>query len=155
MSMNSPVRIEGKLEEPHKRETLMGAAVHIISIFSPLWGPLIAWALFRNSLRFVAAHAWSALVEFILLKAALLVAGGISLGFTIASLIHHSQTNWKDFSWAPIITKVVITCLILLILGGITTILSLRQALLAYNGHWPPRDVKKAQRAERQALAES
>jgi len=152
--MKSPVRIPGQLDEPERKDTVLGAAVHIVSIFSPLWGPLIGWAIFRGTRKFVAAHAWSALAEFILLKAALLAAGLISFGFTIASLVNHYNNQWKDFSWWPILTKLALTWIALLILGAITTVLSVRQALRAYNGHWPASHVRKARKSQK-SLAES
>lgn len=143
----TPAWVEGKLPEPESKEKTWAAVVHAASIVSPLWGPLIGWGIFRTgNMKFVAAHAWAALVEFIVLKACLLVAAIISLGFSVRSLYISYQNNWEGFSIWPFLIKFGITWLALLVLGLITTMISIRQAYLAYNGQWPNREMKKADR---------
>ena len=151
----TPAWVEGKLPEPERNERTWAAVVHGASIVSPLWGPLIGWGIFRWKMPFAAAHAWAALVEFIVLKACLLLVAIISFSYSVVKLIGYAQNNWEGFEIWPFLLRAGAWLLVLALLGAITTILSVRQAYLAYNGNWPKREMKKANRRQRALQKES
>jgi hypothetical protein len=131
---------------PEQWERAVAAGIHLISIPAPLWGPLIAGFVMKSRSRFAEVHAWKALKEYIILSAALLVWGIGSLIYTITRLVHHFQTNWAEFSWWEVALRIGLSWGILFLLGIITAILSIGQAIKAFQGSWPKSEIKKSQK---------
>ncbi len=115
----------------------MGALVHIGAIFGPIWLPLAAWFVLRRSSAFVAAHAWQEFREAILWKGFLLVIGIVSLSITITRLIHHFQTEWREFSWQEVALRVAISLTVFAVLWVWNLVQALMHARAALRGMWP------------------
>lgn len=123
-------------------ERRLGALVHIGAIFGPLWIPLAVWGATRNTLPYVAAHAWQEFRDAILWKGLLLVVAVISLSFTLVRLVHHYQTDWREVSWQEIALRVAISLAVLAILWVWNLVQALAAARAAYKGIWPKRALK-------------
>lgn len=134
MNPTAPVPAETDLGERR-----LAAAVHIVSIFAPLWGPLIAWVWQRGKSKFVASHSLQALLETIVLNVCLFTAGLASFIFTLWRLWGYSQNNWEGFNIWEFLIRAGIGWLLVLLLGIVTTIYSIRQAWQALQGQWPKR----------------
>lgn len=128
------VNQETKVE---RRARALAAAVHISSIFWPILGPLVGFGLWRKRDEFVSAHARKALLEAIWLKIGLFFAFAASTIYSISRIIHYVQTNWTDFSWQEFVIRFVLGWVALLVLEFVTIVVSIRQAYLAWSGHWP------------------
>lgn len=126
---------------PSERNT--AALIHIISIFTPLWVPALAWLYYRNSSRFISSHSWQEIVDGIVWKALLLIVMLVSLGFTISRLIYHFQTNWETFSWQELLIRLAISVTVFVTLFTWNLIQALNQARKARAGIWPKRELKK------------
>ncbi|MBA4291417.1 hypothetical protein C0431_00425 [bacterium] len=133
--------------ETTQSERNTAALIHIISIFTPLWVPAIAWFLHRNTSRFIAAHSWQEIVDGILWKALLLLVMLGGLGVTISRLVYHYQTNWETFTWQEIIIRLAISLTLFVVLFTWNLIQALNQARKARAGIWPKRELKKLARA--------
>ena len=127
---------------PAKHDKALAAGVHVSSIFWPFLGPLVAWALFRKR-AFVASHARKALTEAFVLKVAVILAFIVSLATTLSQVPHWVETGWKDVDWKFLALRVILGWLALLILEAVNTVFSVRQALRAYQGHWPKSVLKR------------
>lgn len=117
-------------------ERRLAALILAVSIFVPILAPLVGLALFRRQ-KFVTAHALQALYGLMLLKVLLFTAIVISVSFTIYSLWGHYQAGWVDFSIWPILIRMGVGWLLLMILAGINFVVSVRDALRAWQGRWP------------------
>lgn len=127
--------------EPMDWEKYLSATVHIVSIFTPLWGPLIGWVWQRKKSPFVASHCWQALMETIVLNACLLGAALISLSFSAYRLWGYWQNNWEGFNIWEFLIRFAIGWIIVAILGVVTTVFSVLQAWRAYKGQWPGKKI--------------
>jgi hypothetical protein len=134
------------LPQPESWERGAAAAIHIISIPAPLWGPLLAGLIMKSRSRYAEVHAWKALREHIILSACLLVWGTGSLIFTLTRLYGHWQNDWATFNPWEFLIRFAIGWIILTILTGIVTVLSVIQAWGAWQGSWPKNEIKKALR---------
>lgn len=125
---------------PHERH--LAAATHVLSIWFPYLAPIIAYFLFRRTSKFVASHALQALFEALILSIVLVVAGAISIAFTIAKVWELVQTRGQSFSWDLVwqaALKAVATWIILGVISLWYTVASILQAIQAYQGRWKPR----------------
>ena len=130
--------------EADKPDRSWAAAVHVSSIFWPLIGPIVGWAVFNKSRPFVAAHAKQALMEAIVLNVTLFLMGLVSLTYTIVRIVHFIQTNWRDFSWQEFLLRFIIGFIVLGLLELINIAISINQARTAWKGQWPKRFGPKA-----------
>lgn len=139
--MSVPTKIEPAvaLEVAESPDRSWAAAVHISSIFWPLIGPLVGWALFAKSKPYVAAHAKQALLETIVLNVCLFLVGLASFTYTVFRIVHFVQTNWKDFSWQEFVVRFIVGFIVLSILQIVNIVISLNQARKAFKGDWPKR----------------
>ncbi|MFM9873390.1 MAG: hypothetical protein ACKVQS_07995 [Fimbriimonadaceae bacterium] len=131
---------------PAERNT--AALIHIVSIFTPLWVPALAWFFYRNTSRFISSHAWQEIVDGIFWKALLLLVMLVSLCFTITRLIYHYQTNWQNFSWQELLIRIAISLAIFGTLFTWNLIQALNQARKARAGIWPKRELKKLAKSQ-------
>lgn len=118
----------------------LAAAVHVLSIFFPLTAAGIAYLIFHKGKPYVAAHAIGAFMDEIVLKTILFISGVISLGFTITKVVSMVQNGENLFTWDMVwqtVLKMAISWAIVAVIGFIVTLLSIRQAYMAYKGHWP------------------
>jgi uncharacterized Tic20 family protein len=120
-----------------RTDRALGAAVHVSSVFWPLLGPLVGWALFRKSKPFVTAHAKQALFETVFLNVALLLALVASTTYTVFRIVHFVQTNWVDFNLAEFIVRFLVGWIALAVLQFANTVFSVFQAWKAWKGTWP------------------
>ena len=140
---------------PEQSEKTYAGLIHISSIFAPLWGPALGWLILHKRSRFAAAHAVTALVEELVLKALLFIALAISTVYSVTRFVATwnakapEATFWDvtvqffSESWL----RMLIGFLVVLILGVIMTIVSVVQAKRAFGGEWPKREIRKAQKA--------
>lgn len=119
-------------------------AMHIISIFAPLWFPFVVWAGAKSSNKpFLKAHARQAAFEGIVWKAFLLILMVASAIWTIVRLFHHFSTNFQQFDWSEVGFKLLLTIGVFGTLALINFVQSVFQAIHANKGKWPKREVKK------------
>lgn len=130
------------LPDPTEKEMHLARAMHIASIFTPLWVPFVVWILTPKQMKFLRAHARLAAFDGIIWKAIFLVLAVISLTITIITLIHHFSTQWQDFEWSQVIWRVVISLLVLGTLFTVNLVQSIKQAFDAKKGLWPKREQK-------------
>ena len=83
------------LVKPQPTDKYLAAAVHISSIFWPLLGPIVGWAVFRRN-DFVAAHSKQALKETIVLNVIVFTAGAVSLGYTSFWVYYYDKRVERD-----------------------------------------------------------
>lgn len=140
-----PVTTEG-LPVPTQSERNLAALMHIVSLFAPLWGPLIGGIAARGRSRYVEVHSWKALKEYFLLTLGYLIYGGISITVSLVRLYHYWQNNWENFNWMEILLRFAIGWVFLLILGGILLVLNVIQAYKAWKGEWPKAEIRKQAR---------
>ncbi|GMV87458.1 MAG: hypothetical protein AMXMBFR81_03890 [Chthonomonas sp.] len=126
-------------------ERMLGATAHVLSIFAPIYGPFLMWLAVRKNHRFAAAHALRAMWDELILKGLLLVAGTASLVMTIQRLMALYADNWQGFNIWDFAPRILIGWVLVAVLGAITTVVSVGQAVSAANGKWP------SKRAERRA----
>lgn len=124
------------LGEASLAERRLAALVLGVSIFVPILAPLVGLALFRRH-KFVTAHALQALYGLIVVKLLLFLALVCSLAFTIYSLWGHYQTGWENFSIWPMLIRFGVGWLLLMILAGINFVVSVLDAIRAWQGRWP------------------
>lgn len=124
------------------------AAVHLVGIFAPLWGPLVAFFVAKGRSRYVEAHAWKALKEYFILTLAYFIYGAFSLTWLAIRLYQHWQENWVNFDWVPFLLRFAIGWVIFFILGIVLLILNIFQAYHAWQGKWPKAEAKKLSRGE-------
>lgn len=118
-------------------ERNLAAANHVVSIFLPIVGPAVFFAIGKARSRFVAHHALAALVETLLLNLALLILAGISLSLTLARVAELIQTRGESFSWALVAeaaVKLLAMWLLVTVVGFVVTIKSIFQAIRAHRG---------------------
>lgn len=127
-------------------ERMLGATAHVLSIVAPIYGPFLMWLAVRKSHPFAAAHALRAMWDELILKGLLLVAGTASLVMTIQRLLALHADNWQGFNLWDFAPRILIGWALVAVLGVITTVVSIGQAISAANGKWP------SKRAERRAL---
>lgn len=131
------------LPMPTQTERGLAALVHVISLFAPLWGPLIGGVVARGRSRYVEVHSWKALKEYFILTLGYFVYGAISITISLVRLYNYWQNNWENFNWMEILLRFAIGWLILLILAGILLVLNVIQAYKAWKGEWPKAEIKK------------
>jgi uncharacterized membrane protein len=117
---------------PTHPERLFAAGTHLSGIFFPLLGPLVSLVVLGRSSRFVAFHAWKALLELVFLKVFLVVLGLGSFGFTLYRL---SQDGLEGFDWRGMLLRMAVSWVLLALLEVWNTVTSVRQAWQAYQGH--------------------
>ncbi|AIE85569.1 DUF4870 domain-containing protein [Fimbriimonas ginsengisoli] len=115
---------------PTQTERLVAAGMHIATIFAPLVGPAIVWALWRNS-PFVSGHARRTFNGTLLLQGVLLFLGACSLIYTIWSI---SQTGWQNVNILALVLRWAIVWVFLIVLEWINILTALRHAYRAYRG---------------------
>jgi hypothetical protein len=138
-----------QMPESTQKERMLAGLIHISSIPAPIWGPAIGWLLVKNWSPFAKAHAVKAVRDELFLKLGLLVSGAISLTYTITKLIGYAQNDWQGFVWWEFVLRAGIGWLIVIILGVITTIVSIFEAKSAFSGAWPKSMIKKALRQQK------
>lgn len=136
-SMPAKASATEPLPVPEQADRGLAALVHVSSVFWPILGPLIGWAVFAKSKPYVAAHGRQALFETLILNLALFVAGLCSLIYTITRIVHFIQTNWVDFTWQEFVVRFLLGWIALALLGLVNTVVSILQAYRAWKGHWP------------------
>lgn len=122
-------------------ERHLAAGCHALSIFFPYLAPLAFFLLKRRSSRFVAVHALQAFYEALVLNIVLIVAGAISLGFTIVKVYELVETRGQSFTWDLVWTtllKAAATWLIFGVVSAVYFLSSILQAIRAYRGRWKP-----------------
>lgn len=124
------------------------AAVHLVGIYAPLWGPLIAFFVAKGRSRYVEVHAWKALKEYFILTLAYFIYGAFSLTWLALRLYQHWQENWVNFDWVPFLLRFAVGWVIFFLLGIVLLILNLFQAYYAWQGKWPKAEAKKLSRGE-------
>lgn len=132
--------MESILARAPSTDRSLAAAVHVLSIFFPLTAAGIAYLVFQKGRPYVAAHAISAFMDEIVLKTILFISGAISLGFTISKIVTMVQNGENLFTWDMVwqtVLKMAISWAIVAIIGFVVTLLSIRQAYMAYKGQWP------------------
>lgn len=132
--------------EPSARERTFGALVHLGGIVGPLWIPLAVWIAVRGSSPFIAAHAWQEFRDAIVWKAGLLVVGLVSLSFTITRLVHHYQTEWREFSWQEVAGRAIVSVAVFGVLWVWNLVQAVAQARTAQRGVWPKRSLRARER---------
>ena len=144
----APVSASPAQSLPQVTQTERGyaAAVHLISLFAPLWGPLIGGIVAKGRSRYVEVHAWKALKEYFLLTLAYLVYGAISITFFLVKVYQLYQNNWQDIPWVQLILRFAVGWVIFFIIGIVLFILNVLQAWRAWKGEWPKSEVKKLTR---------
>lgn len=130
------------------KDKSFAAAVHLVGIFAPLWGPVIAVFLAKGRSRYVEAHAWKALKEYFILTLAYFIYGAFSITWLLIRLYQHWQENWVNFDWVPFVLRFAVGWVIFFLLGIILFVLNLFQAYHAWQGRWPRADAKKMSRGE-------
>lgn len=134
--MAAPIIPEPVVPEVNQTDRSLAAGVHVASIIWPLLGPVIGWVVFRGK-PFVAAHAKQALLETLVLKVGLFVAFVASTVYTVTRIVHFVQTNWVDFTWQEFLLRFVVGWIVLALLGFFNTVMSVVQAIRAFQGRWP------------------
>lgn len=134
--MAAPVIPEPVAKPVSSSDRSLAAGVHVASIIWPLLGPIVGWVVFRSK-PFVAAHARQALLETLVLKVGLFLALVGSTVYTVTRIAHFVQTNWADFSWQEFVLRFVIGWIVLGLLGFFNTVMSVVQAIRAFQGRWP------------------
>ena len=137
MSAAETANQAGSLVVPNASDRILGASVHVSSIFWPLLGPLVGWLAFRKQKPYVAAHARQALLETALLSVGLFLALVASTAYTVVRISHFIQTNWADFTWQEFIFRFLAGWILLAVLELANTFFSIVQAVGALNGRWP------------------
>jgi len=137
MSAVEPASRAGSLAVVETSDRMLGAGVHVSSIFWPLLGPLVGWLVFRKQKPYVAAHARQALFETIVLNVGLFLALIASTAYTLVRINHFVQTNWVDFTWQEFLVRFLIGWILLALLQLANTVFSIIQAIGALNGRWP------------------
>lgn len=122
------------------------AAVHVVSLFAPLWGPLIGGIVAKGRSRYVEVHAWKALKEYFLLSLAYLIYGAISITFFLVKVYQFYQNDWQDIPWVQLILRFAVGWVIFFLIGIVLFILNVLQAWRAWQGEWPKSEIKKAAR---------
>ncbi|MCH8977646.1 MAG: DUF4870 domain-containing protein [Armatimonadetes bacterium] len=141
------------LREPGASDRLGGALVHVGAIFAPILFPIGAMLFTRKKKDYVYAHARQSLVETIWLNVFLGIAIVTSLSFTAAHILELYQGGvqnidwWKELLNAGI--KFAISYILMALLGFFNTIVSVLQAIKAYQGEWPKSWRKKMAKAGR------
>lgn len=130
------------LPDPTERERQLARAMHIASIFTPLWVPFVVWMLTPKEMKFLRAHSRLAAFDGIIWKAIFLLLAVISITVTIITLIHHFSTQWRDFEWSQVIWRALITLFVLGSLFIVNLVQSIKQAFDAKKGIWPKREQK-------------
>lgn len=82
----------------------------------------------------MTAHAKRSLTETLVIQGVLLIAGAISLTYSLWSLYVQYQNDWKDFSITAILLKAVVAWAIVGLLEVVNTIQAVGMALKAYRG---------------------
>jgi hypothetical protein len=118
------------------RDRYLAAAVHVGSIFAPIWVPAIAWVIFRKSV-YVASHARKAIFGFLALKVGLLIVGTASLIYTLSRLWTLYQNDWQGFSLLEFGGRFLVGWILLSLVGVVTTVISIAEAHGALKGRWP------------------
>ena len=135
------------LPRPNARERLGGAMVHVGAIFAPILFPIGAYLFARKKAVYVAAHARQSLVETLLLNVFIGLAIVVSLSFTIAHIVHLYQEGVENIDWIKELLsagiKMLVSYLLLALLCFINTVVSIVQAIKAYQGEWPKSWKKK------------
>lgn len=125
-------------------ERKLAMAMHIASIFAPLWFPFVVWAGAKaTSTPFLKAHARQAAFEGIVWKAILLVLMIGSITWTIIRLFQHLSTNFQQFEWSEVGIRLLISVAIFGTLAIFNFVQSIFQAIHANQGKWPKREMKK------------
>jgi uncharacterized Tic20 family protein len=122
------------VEQTQGRERAVAAAMHVGSIFAPVVVPAVVWAWQGRESAFVAAHAKKALKEALVWKLLFLIGAVVSLAYTISRLIGYYQANWEGFSFTEFLVRMVVVWLLVSVLGIVNTLLSVRQAMAAFQG---------------------
>jgi len=142
-----------KLPVPQKSEKTGAAVVHVADIFFPIVAPSIAWFVTRKKSDYIASHARQAIVEALWLKLFLGIAIAVSLTFTVLHVVELWQGGVENIDWWPEIWKAVlkfaISWILMTILGFINSIMSILQAVKAYQGEWPKSWVKRMAKMNR------
>ena len=142
-----------ELRAPEQKEKLGGAAVHVGAIFAPILFPIGAMLFTRKKSQYVYSHARQSLVETLWLNVFLGIAIITSLSFTIAHFYELYQNGFEDVEWwselGKAALKAAISWILMWILGLINTVVSIVQALKAYQGEWPKSWKKKMAKAAR------
>lgn len=121
---------------PHERN--LAAVMHIGSIFLPMVAPIAGLAIGKKH-SFLGAHSWMALRDTLLLQAGMLIVGLISLTHTLVTLYGFWERNWEGFSIWPFLLKIAIGWIVFFLIQIVLAIVSMRQAMLAWQGRWPGR----------------
>jgi len=130
-------------ESIQQSERQGAAAAHASGIFFPLLGPIVVFALGRNS-AYVRYHALHAFIGMLLLNIFLFTIGAISVGISIYNLWQHYQENFQNFDWWPVILKSAVTWIVFLLIGFANTVVNVVQAIRAYRGQWPGKGISTA-----------
>ena len=134
--MQSVRTVDDALAVPPARDRTLAATMHVATIFAPIIAPVVALAIGRKS-PFLTAHGMRSLKETLLLQFAFFTAAIISVSYTIMSLWGHYQTDWKDFSFWPMLARFAIGWLLLGLLELVNIVCAVRMAIRAYRGEWP------------------
>lgn len=130
------------------RERQLATLMHAASVFTPLWLPFIVWAVAsRSNVPFLTAHSRQAAFEGIYWKAFLLFLMVVSLGFTVARLVYHYNTQWQELTWQEGLFRVLISIIVFVALWVFNLVQSVLQARSAYKGVWPKRERKRFAKA--------
>ena len=136
------------LRKPTDSERMGGAAVHVGAIFAPILFPIGAMLFTRKKSDYVHSHARQSLVETLWLNVFLGIAIVVSLSFTVAHFWELYQNGFEDVNWWTELWKaagkVLISYILMWMLGFINMIVSILQALKAFQGEWPKSWRKKA-----------
>jgi hypothetical protein len=134
------------LPTPEQNDRYLAGGMHLASIFFPILAPTLTYFLAGKS-KFVKTHSYQAIFETLILKASVFIVGAISLTYSLVTLWNHYQKDdWENFSWATMAVKFIAGFVLFAILELFNTIISIRQAIRAFQGEWPRREVKKAQK---------
>ena len=144
-------RSEVALREATQRERFGGAAVHAGAIFAPILFPIGAMLFTRKKSEYVYSHARQSLVETLWLNVFLGIAIVVSLSFTVAHFWELYQGGFEGVNWwvelGKAAGKVLISYILMWILGFFNMIVSILQALKAFQGEWPKSWRKKMAKA--------
>ncbi len=139
------------LPSPNDRERQVATAIHVAGIFAPLWLPIVAYFIARPKSEFVAAHALQEVIDGIVWKALLLLTMIGGLAWSIVRLVHHFQTDFKEFSWQEVAWRVVFSVTLFSILFIWNLVQALIQANRAWKGQWTRRAVRAYEKALKSA----
>ena len=108
--------------------------MHVGSILAPIVAPVACYVIsFRRS-SFVSAHSLKAMKEWLVLNLTLLLVGVCSISYTIYRLVDLYHKDWKGFSIWEFFLRFAVGYVLFAILGFVTAVISIRQAIKAYRG---------------------